>query len=100
MKEASFSKRQEFWTTIIAEQRASGFSQAKFCESRGISKSSFYNWSSILKKKNKASFASVQVTKQERRDLRFRLVFASGIALHFVEKPDPAWIVELMRLVS
>jgi hypothetical protein len=103
VKEANFSTRQEYWKTLIEEQKSSGLSQAQFCKERGLSKSSFYNWSSILKRggnKRRRNFVPVVAASPSPRPEPMKVVFQSGVALHFAELPDPEWIVELMRLVA
>ena len=47
MKQTIFSK-DEYWLGLIAEQKASGLSQSKFCCGRGISKSTFCQWISYF----------------------------------------------------
>ena len=36
--------REQNWTTVIQECRASGLSNREFCRQRGISEKSFYYW--------------------------------------------------------
>lgn len=100
MKEAVFSKRQNYWSSIIAEQRSSGLSQTKFCEDRKISKSSFSYWSSGLKKrKSQSSFAAVELP-QKKQSAPLKIEFPNGVCIHLVEAPAAEWLVEIMRLIS
>ena len=99
MKEAVFSKRQEYWNSIIAEQKRSGLSQAKFCEERKISKSSFSYWISASKKSDRASFAKVELARCK-TDNPLKIDFPNGVSLQFAEVPDAKWLTELMRYAS
>ena len=114
MKQTIFSK-DEYWLALIAEQKASGLSQSKFCSGRGISKSTFCQWIShfnsqrsegskpqeskvLLESKSKKDLIPVKVYEQ--RALPFRIIFASGVSLEFSETPEPLWITEMMKLIS
>lgn len=114
MKQTIFSK-DEYWLGLIAEQKKSGLSQSKFCEGRGISKSTFCQWISYFNSKssdNEKSLESkslnepkskrdlIPVRVQEEKTLPFRIIFASGMSLEFSETPEPIWIKEMMRLIS
>ena len=103
MKEANFPKRLENWKSIISDQRASGLSQTNFCIDRGISKSSFNYWSSVLRKKkilekNPPSFLAVEVARKV--EVPLKIVFPSGTALHLATTPDAEWLAQIMRLIS
>lgn len=99
MKEAKFSSRREYWKSLIEEQKRSGLSQAEFCAKRGLSRSSFYNWSSTLKRDDERS-ALVPVIEVGNPIVEpMRIVFQNGVALHFAQKPEPEWIMEILRLV-
>jgi hypothetical protein len=41
----------------------------------------------------------VEIREAEARE-PMRIVFQNGVALHFSERLEPEWIMELMRLVS
>ena len=113
MKQTIFSK-DEYWLGLIAEQKASGLSQAKFCSGRGISKSTFCQWISYFNSKNsenskpqepkvvlpKAGRDLISVKVEEEKSSSFRIIFASGVSLEFSKTPDPLWITEMMRLIS
>lgn len=43
--------RQQYWLDQIKQWQASGLSQAEFCRSNNLNLHDFYNWKSMLKKK-------------------------------------------------
>lgn len=43
--------RQQYWLDQIKQWQASGLSQAAFCRSNDLNLHDFYNWKSMLKKK-------------------------------------------------
>ena len=92
MKKSDFLSRRDYWQAVIKEQKASGQSQVEFCKSRGVGKSSFYNWSSRLKKEKVLNFIPVKVERAERA----RLIFQNGMVLEFADLPSPEWILQIM----
>jgi hypothetical protein len=96
MKGSDFKTRREYWKALMKEQEGSGLTQAEFCKAKGISKSGFYNWRSSIKKQK--DLVRVEVVDDVAEPMR--IVFGSGVALHFAQTPEPEWIIELMKLVS
>lgn len=72
-------RREEEWKALIEEQARSGMSQAKFCEERGITVSSF-QW---RKRKLEQPFLEVAVSpseeKQEERKHEAELELPGGV---------------------
>jgi transposase-like protein len=114
MKQTIFSK-DEYWQALIAEQKASGLSQSKFCSGRGISKSTFSQWIShfnsqrlegaksqeskpLLESKSKRDLVRVKIDNEKAS--AFRIIFSSGVILEFSERPEPLWITEMMKLIA
>ena len=98
MREANLQTGKDFWKALIKEQERSGLSQAEFCTTKGLSRASFYNWRSVLKKEKQKDLVRVEVLDGKPEPMR--IVFAGGVVLHFSQTPAPEWIMELMRLVS
>jgi hypothetical protein len=92
---------------VLNAQRRSGLSIPQFCAERGISRWLFYQWLRRLRsgpEKKRRDLVKVEVTEFPAPSPApaepLRMVFQNGITLHFVEKPAPEWIMELMRLAS
>lgn len=102
MKETNFSKKQEYWKDLLAEQRASGLTVADFCDRRGIASSSFYSGTARLKKKTagpKSEFIRIEENKSSSQE-PMRIVFPNGATLYLSQTSDAEWVMEILRLVS
>jgi hypothetical protein len=115
MKAVGLTKREEFWSSLIKEMRASGLSRDAFARSKGVSGSSLLKWSRklsiptqghrrrrVLKPKAGAQFIPVEVAEPRQLVLKapLQIVFPSGHTLCLVETPDARWLAEIMKLIS
>lgn len=107
MKETKFFKsRRTQWRQVLKDQEASGLKVAEFCRERGIPTTTFYRWSRELghprrERKAEQLFSAVDVVAAKASPPEpLRVIFQSGVALHFTDCPEPEWLTELMRLVS
>lgn len=48
-------ERERYWRGIFEQQKESGLSTAAFCKQARITVSAFYNWKSLIGKRDKAS---------------------------------------------
>ena len=107
MKETSFSKRQNYWRTIIAEQERSGLSIKDFCKARGLASSTFASWSRQLREptvisKPEKAFAKVvdpeDVGVASRVPLKIE--FKNGTCIHLAVTPEAEWLAEILKLIA
>jgi len=70
-------ERREKWRQMIAEQEKSGQSIRVYCQGRGVSEYSFYNWRQRFRKEIPVSFALVE-TKPALPAAVIELVLTTG----------------------
>ena len=107
MKETSFSKRQNYWRTIIAEQKGSGLSIKDFCKVRGLASSTFASWSKQLREpeatsKPEQAFAKVIDPKEVGVAARvpLKIEFKNGTCLHLAVTPEAEWLASILKLIA
>lgn len=74
-------EKRDQWRATIAEQENSGQSVRIYCESRGISEHSFYNWRHRLRKEVPVTFALVETKPALAAPLSIELVLTTGDCL-------------------
>ena len=93
----------EQWRERIAEQQDSGLSVKQFCNERGLSLWSFYDWRKRLRETGTVRFALVERRVQREQDAPntdLEVVFATGERLRIRTGVDSATlrtVVEALR---
>jgi transposase len=93
----------ELWRERIAEQESSGVSVRQFCEERGLSLWSFYDWRKRLRESGLVRFALVDRRLQREQgagNSELEVVFATGERLRIRTGVDGATlrtVVEALR---
>lgn len=82
----SREQRREQWSRMVDLQEKSGQSVRVFCQERGLTEASFYNWRQRVRNERPVSFALVD-TKARATDSTIELVFLSGERLRIPADP-------------
>lgn len=94
------------WKRVMAVWRESGLSQRAYCESSGISHSSFVRWRAQLEAKRRPSaFLRVEAEAaplavggdSAPRQPAARVRVRGGVEVELAVLPDPGWILRLAR---
>ncbi len=86
-KRRGYARRDaEQWGRLLAEQEESGLSQRMFCDRRGLSCSSFYNWKrrfgvSDSKPELAAGFVEVALEPSRTQQWDVELTLGAGVVL-------------------
>ena len=71
--------RREFWRQLIAQQQQSGVSVRAFCQQRGTSEYSFYQWRKRLAQQLPVKFALVETSRRAPASVAgVEVILASG----------------------
>ena len=117
MKETNFPSRQDYWKALIREMRSSPLSKDEFAKSKNVSKSSLVSWARRLgeslpaaqgprkRRVRKVGNDFLIVEPEAKPGMRSRvetvkIVFPSGAAIHFTERPDAEWLSLMMKLIA
>lgn len=90
------SQKREAMFNLVAEWRESGFSQAEFCKSNGITLSKFSYWVAQSKPNEPSGFISVKSEKETLCELEIQ--YPNGVIIK-VSNPNLSVISDLIRLV-
>jgi hypothetical protein len=81
------------WRERIAEQARSGVSIKQFCEERGVTTWSFYDWRKRLREPRAVRFALVErqpVSQERATEAHLELILADGVRMHIRSGVDAA----------
>lgn len=81
------------WRERIAEQARSGLSIKQFCQERGVTTWSFYDWRKRLRKPGAVRFALIErepVTRERATEAQLELILADGVRMHIRSGVDGA----------
>jgi hypothetical protein len=90
----------EYWRGLISEQKRSGMTVQRFCETQGLKEQSFYYWRKRLRQEQSMRFALVETgsaRQQPAPEADLELVLPSGERLRIGAGVDP---VALRRVVE
>lgn len=104
---SKLTTKQQHWSTIIKDWRASNLSQAEFCRQNNINLKRFYTWKHSIEKKISSSNNSA---KQAGRFLPVAIpenhvdtsiaVSVSGIEICFDQNTDQQLFLQCVRLLK
>ena len=86
-KDGGYTRRSALqWEQLLSEQAGSGISQKAFCDRRGLSHSSFYNWKrrfgeTVNAKQSEAGFIELAVEAKESMQWEVELTLSPGVVL-------------------
>ncbi len=85
-------QRRKYWSTLIAEQEASGQKARPFCRERGIGEYSFYKWRRRLRQSDTVQFALLETAPDAIPipDSALELVLRNGERLRIANGVDAA----------
>ena len=74
------------WERLLGEQASSGVSQRAFCDQRGLSHSSFYNWKrrlgeGVIEESSAAKFIELAVEPREATQWEVEFTLSQGVVL-------------------
>src|ERR1700730_17777730 len=83
--------RREYWREIVSQQEQSDLSVHAFCEQRGVTEASFYNWRKQLRNNTAVGFALVDAQgKGCKPKAPVELVLATGDRVQIAPGVDAA----------
>jgi transposase-like protein len=97
-----YSDRQQHWKAVIAEQKQSGQTVESFCQQRGVTQQSFYQWRKRLgAAQAPVRFALVATGKpQARESAAMELVLRSGHCLRIAAGVDGATLRTVLEVLE
>ena len=97
-----YSDRHEHWKAVIAEQERSGQTVGGFCQKRGLTQQSFYQWRKRLGAADApVRFALVETGRPEARErAAVELVLRSGHCLRIAAGVDGATLRTVLEVLE